>query len=129
MTVSHEAYRHHPGAKVHEALDAATATTHAEPVHEPRPTMGRPTAYVSARFSAAEQTCKVMLLYRDETGAVLDLSDEVTLSATVHQEGDEASRYLSRGEPFDLAGSSYEVLVTEPPGSGDVDIYTREVGP
>lgn len=90
--------------------------------------LGRTTSYVSARFSTAAETCKVRLVYRDADDGFVGVSDERTLVASaieVDMSGG-GTRFVAIDEMFDLACVKYEVLVTDPPGAGTVDIWVRE---
>ncbi|MCO5167884.1 MAG: hypothetical protein M9894_16190 [Planctomycetes bacterium] len=90
----------------------------------PREAKSRPTAYVSARFSEAEQSCQIVLRYT-LNGQFAGISDPVTMTGIATPE----DGHVARDEPFDLACDSYSIVVLEPPASGEVTFVVREVGP
>ena len=98
----------------------------------PKHSNGRPTAYVSARFTAPSQTCTIYLRYLQDDGTTRDgRSDSRTLTATAERDGSDGSsgNYVAVDEPFDLPCSYYEIVVETPPDEGDVSFVVREVGP
>lgn len=120
--MSIEVYRINGGPAEGESLAAGTA----------RPAQGRPTAYVSARFTAASQTCVIYLRYLQDDGTTRDgRSDSRTLTATAERDGADGSsgNYVAADEPFDLPCHSYAIVVETAPGSGSVTFSVREVGP
>lgn len=89
--------------------------------------LGRSNLAVSARFSAAAQSCKVRVVTcwkpspSVATYVVLGISDEVTLTASGVQR---SSRYVAPTYVFDGAGAySAFVIVTDPPASGTLDLW------
>lgn len=118
MSVNIEAYRVYEGQTL-----GPDVTKHAN---------GRPTVYVSARFTAAAQTCVIYLRYlRDDKVTRDGRSDSRTLTATAERDGSDGSsgNYVAVDEPFDLPCRYYEIVVETPPASGDVSFVVREVGP
>lgn len=89
------------------------------------PTGGRPSIPVSARFSAASQSCAVRIvwIWKDSTtNMLLDISDPVTITGTSYVDSD--GRYVGPGPVFDTRGASHvRVIVSTAPASGTVSLW------
>jgi hypothetical protein len=87
--------------------------------------LGRANVTVSARFSAASQTCKVRFVtaWKSDGGTlyVTGISDEVTLTGSALTRG---GKYVAPSYVFDGAGSRVGFMVlTVAPASGTVDLW------
>lgn len=79
---------------------------------------------VSARFSAASQTCKVRILYvyKPSANNILGISEEITLTGTALT--DAGGLYTAPTTVFDGMGASHaRILLTSAPASGTVDLW------
>lgn len=88
-------------------------------------TKGRTSIPVSARWSVAGQTCKVVLvslnLKNDGTYRIKDCSDEVTLSQFSTALTDASDRFMGPSRTFDTYGGTHVVvLLRTAPSSGTV---------
>ncbi len=109
--------------KVYEGVSLAAGTV--------KEALSRPTAYVSARFSAAAQTCTIYLRYLQADGTTRDgRSDSRTLTATSERDGSDGAsgNYVAVDEPFDLPCLGYAIVVETAPSEGTVSFVVREVG-
>ncbi len=86
---------------------------------------GRVNVPVSARFTAANQTCKVRLYaywLDGSTNRFLGCSDEVTLTGSTVQ--DSSGHYVAPTYVFDSYGAwSLRVVVTDAPDAGTVSFW------